>query len=246
VAANPVLVQRIVEDIVRVDTLQGPDLVAELDDLELRGDVFLARKMFEDAAIEYERLVEIDPYNPMIRNKLGLSYLQLQQMREAERQYKEALDLNPYFLPALNNLGSLEQARSQFQRALNYYRDALELKQDWTIVLQNIGALFFAVERYQEGLQMYIQAIRIDPTILDAGDGSGLPTLAAATRGNEAMTNFYMAKVFAATGDVDRTMSFLYRAVEEGFDDASLLADPDFEILAADDRFVQLVASIRS
>jgi tetratricopeptide (TPR) repeat protein len=242
---NPLLVQRIVGDVIRVERLMSPQITAELADLETRGDIFLARKMFDDAAIEYERSMRLDKYNPMIINKLGLAYLQSQRLSEAERQYKDALRLNPYYLPALNNLGSLEQSRQRYQRAMDYYGDALDIKPDWTIVLQNIGALFFALERYEEGLQVYLQAIRLDPGLFDDA-GNGLPTLAQATRSNEAMTNFYMAKVFAATGDRDRTMSFLYRAVEEGFDDAALLTDAEFGLLAEDERFVQLVAAIRS
>ena len=220
---------------------------AELVDFETRGDIFLVRKMFEDASIEYERSVRIDRYNPAIINKLGLAYLQLQRMSDAERKYKDALDLNPYFLPALNNLGSLEQARRRYDRAMGYYRDALEIRPDWTVVLLNIGALFFALERYDDGLQMYLRALQVDPTLFDnAADDSGLPTLAQATRGNEAMTNFYMAKVFGSIGDSVRAMSFLYRAVEEGFNDVGMLtSEPEFGLLAEDDRFIQLVASLQ-
>jgi tetratricopeptide (TPR) repeat protein len=246
VESNPLLVQRLVGDVLRVAILIPDDVQAELEDLELRGDIFLARKMFEDASIEYERSLRIDRYNPEIINKLGLAYLQLQRLNDAERQYKDALKVNPYFLPALNNLGSLEQARNRYDRAMRYYVDALEIQPDWTVVLQNIGALFFALELYDEGLDMYIRALRLDPTLLDNTSDGGLPTLAQATRINESMTNFYMAKVFASIGDRDRTMSFLYRAVEEGFDDAAMLAsEPDFGILAEDLRFVQLVASLQ-
>ena len=53
-----------------------------------------------------------------------------------------------------------------------------------------------------------------------------------------------MAKVFAASGDKDRAMSFLFRAVEEGFDNTEMLADPAFDLLAADARFAQLIASL--
>ena len=59
------------------------------------------------------------------------------------------------------------------------------------------------------------------------------------------MTNYYMAKVFAASGDKDRAMSFLFRAVEEGFDKAEMLvADPVFDLLADDARFAQLMVSL--
>ena len=154
--------------------------------------------------------------------------------------------MNPYYVPVLNNLGSLEQTRNRYQRAMGYYQDALEIQPEYSVVLQNIGALLFALEQYEQGLQFYLRAIRADPTLFDADDREGLPTLAQATRVNEAMTNFYMAKVFANIGDVDRTMSYLYRAVEEGFDDADLLADSVFSLLAEDMRFVQLMATLQS
>jgi tetratricopeptide (TPR) repeat protein len=242
---SPLLVQRIVGDIVRVELLISQEVQAELEDLELRGDVFLARKMYEDAAIEYERFVRIDEYNPLIINKLGLAYLQLQELDDAEEQYRDALRVNPYYLPSLNNLGSVEQARSDYRRALGYYVDALEILPDYSVVLQNVGALYFAQEQYEIGLEFYIRALRSDPTLFDPSEG-GLPTLAQATRSNEAMTNFYMAKLFANIGDADRTMSYLYRAVEEGFDDADLLSDSVFSLLAEDVRFLQLVEGVRS
>ena len=244
--ANPRLVQRIVGDFLRVEFLITPEMQAEIDDFELRGDVFLARKMFEDAVIEYERALGIDEYNPFIMNKLGLAYLQLQEFDEAEDWYRDVLRVNPHYVPALNNLGSVEQARNRFDRAMRYYSDALEIQPDYSVVLQNVGALLFAMERYEEGLQFYIQAIRADPTILDADDEGGLPTLAQAARANESMTNFYMAKVFANIGDADRTMSSLYRAVEEGFDDAELLSDAVFGLLVEDPRFQQLLMTLQS
>lgn len=243
---SPLLVRRLVGDFLRVELLIPPAIQDELQNLETRGDIFLARKMYEDATLEYEQFLRIDRYNPFIANKLGLAFLQLQDMGDAERQFREALRVNPYFLPVLNNLGSLEQTRKRYQRAMDYYQDALEIRPEYSVVLQNIGALFFALEQYEQGLQFYIRALRSDPTLFDAADGEGLPTLAQATQINEAMTNFYMAKVFANIGDADRTMSYLYRAVEEGFDDAALLADSVFGLLAEDMRFMQLVATLQS
>jgi tetratricopeptide (TPR) repeat protein len=243
---SPLLVRRLVGDMLRVDLLIPPAIQDELQNLETRGDIFLARKMYEDATAEYEQYLRIDRYNPFVANKLGLTFLQLQEMGDAERQFREALRVNPYYVPVLNNLGSLEQTRNRYQRAMGYYQDALEIQPEYSVVLQNVGALFFALEQYEEGLQFFIRALRADPTLFDADDSEGLPTLAQATRANEAMTNFYMAKVFANIGDADRTMSYLYRAVEEGFDDADLLADSVFSLLAEDMRFVQLMVTLQS
>ena len=67
---SPLLVRRIVGDILRVDLLIPPAIQDELQNLETRGDIFLARKMYEDATAEYEQYLRIDRYNPLVANKL--------------------------------------------------------------------------------------------------------------------------------------------------------------------------------
>jgi len=240
---SPVLVEGIGEEIFEVALLRDPEVDAELRNLEIRGDVFVARKLFEDAIIEYGRYIAIDEYDAMLWNKLGIAYQQIQRIDDAEDQYRRALRLNPYFVAALNNLGSVEQGRRDYPMALDYYRRALEINEESPTVLQNLGSCLFAMERYEEGLVAYIRAIQIDPSLFDRIGGGG-GTLVQTSPGNESMTNFYLAKLFAGSGDLDRTMSFLYRAVEEGFDDAGMLDDPVFSELRSDDRFVRLVASL--
>ena len=120
-ASNPLLVGEPEGDLVRVKFLMPADTLAEVTLLERRGDSFLARKMFEDAIIEYQRALKINKYNPSIANRLGIAYHQSQRLKDAERQYKAALKINKYYLQALNNLGSVEYTRKRYRRAINYY-----------------------------------------------------------------------------------------------------------------------------
>ena len=228
--------------VVRVKFLMPDSILKEVTLIERRADSFLARKMFEDAIIEYQRALKINKYNPSIANRLGIAYHQSQRLREAEKQYKAALKINPYYLQALNNLGSVEYTKRRFRRAMNYYTKALDITPNSPTVLQNIGSCLFAMERYEDGLAVYIRALQIDPNLFDHRGGFG--TLIQTAQRNEALTNFYMAKVFASNGDKDRAMSFIFRAVEEGFDNTKMLADPAFSILTDDPRFVQLMASL--
>ena len=240
--SNPLLVGEPEGDLVRVKFLMPADTLAEVTLLERRGDSFLARKMFEDAIIEYQRALKINKYNPAIANRLGIAYHQSQRLRDAERQYKAALKINKYYLQALNNLGSVEYTRKRYQRAINYYGKALEISPNSPTILQNYGSCLFAMERYERGLAVYIRALQIDPNLFNHTGGFG--TLIQTAQRNESLANYYMAKVFAASGDKDRAMSFLFRAVEEGFDNTEMLADPAFAFLAADARFVRLMASL--
>lgn len=240
---DPLLLSGTEGEYLAVVLLLDADTQEELRLLALRGDIFVARKMFEDAILEFERYLEVDEYDAIVRNKLGITYQQLQRPSDAEEEYRRALRLNPYYVPALNNLASVEQARGNYFRALDYYREALGIEPDSSTVLQNLGACLFAMERYEEGLVAYIRAVQLDPSLFDRLEGRG-GTLVQVTPGNEAMTSFYLAKLFARNGDADRAMSLLYRAVEEGFSDRALLADPVFELLDSDDRFVRLRASL--
>jgi tetratricopeptide (TPR) repeat protein len=243
IAEDPLLVSGTEGEYLAVQLLVDPDTREELRLLALRGDIFVARKMFEDAILEFERYLEVDEYDAIVRNKLGITYQQVQRPSDAEDEYRRALRLNPYYVPALNNLGSVEQARGNYLRALDYYREALEIEPDSSTVLQNLGACLFAMERYEEGLVAYIRAVQLDPSLFDRLEGRG-GTLVQVTPGNEAMTSYYLAKLFARNGDADRAMSLLYRAVEEGFSDPTLLGDPVFDVLGSDDRFIRLLASM--
>ena len=239
---NPFLIHSRRRDTIRVTLLMEPALLEQVKNLEVRGDTFLVRKMYEDAIIEYRRSIDLDGYNAALVNKLGIAYHQSERLRDAEKQYKEALKLNPFYFEALNNLGSIEHARQRYSQALNYYAKALETRPESATVFQNIGSCMFAMERFEEGLSFFIRALQLDPNLLSDADGLG--TLVKTAQRNGSLANFYLAKVFAENGDRDRTMSFLYRAVEEGFDDERMLRDPVFDLLTEDERFVQLIASI--
>ena len=189
--------------------LLPPKDVQEATLHEIRGDTFFARKLYDDAIIEYRKAISIDRYNASAVNRLGLAYHQTQKVTEAEEQYRQALKIRP----------------------------------EAPTVLLNIGACLFAMERYDEGYQVYQRALELDPRSFDRTSSFG--TLIQTTQRNESMLNFYLAKVFAGSGDKDRAISYLYKAVEEGFKDVQKIrSEPSFSVLAEDERFAKLLESM--
>lgn len=210
---------------------------------ERRGDSFTARKMYEDAIIEYRKSITLDRYNAATVNRLGVAYLHAQKVKDAEQYFREALKLNQYYLEAQNNIGTIEFMKKNYNRALDSYNKALKLRPESPTVLQNMGACLFAMERYEEGYMIYQKALEIDPRLFDKSSGMG--TLIQTAQRNEPMLNFYLAKVFAGNGDKDRAISYLYKAYEEGFKDiAKLKAEPNFAILAQDERWLKLLETM--
>ena len=198
--------------------------------------------MYEEAIVEYRKAIAVDRYNASTLNRLGLVYHQTQKLPEAERYYREAVKQNPYYLEAMNNVGTLEYIRKQYGRAMDQYNRALKLRPQSPTILINVGACLFAMERFDEGLKAYQRALAIDPRVFDRNTGSGFGTLIQTSQRSDSQLNFNLAKLFASNGDKDRAISYLFKAVEEGFKDLEKIkAEPTFAILAEDTRFLQLI-----
>ena len=72
--------------------------------------------------------------------------------------------------------------------------------------------------------------------------GSGFGTLIQTSQRADSLLNFNLAKLFAANGDKERAVSYLYKAVEEGFKDLEKIkTEPAFAVLAEDVRYQQLI-----
>jgi tetratricopeptide (TPR) repeat protein len=210
----------------------------------LRADVFVARKLYEDAVIEYKRALAIDRYDAVVVNKLGVAYHSLRKLRDAEQQYREALRLRPNHLDALNNLAVIDYVRENYEGALERYKKALTLQPRSATLLRNMGACLFSLQRWEEGMQAYQLALAIDPTLFDP-QPTGAGTAIQMNQQNSGMLNYYLAKVFALRGDKDRSLSYLLRAVEFGFDDAKMIQEePVFRPYLPDERFVRVMETI--
>src|SRR5262249_34867993 len=138
-----------------------------------------------------------------------------QKLNDAEKFYREALKQNPFFLEVLNNIGTVEYARQRFDHALEQYQKALRIRPESPTILLNMGACLFDMKRYDEAIQATQHAIEIDPKILDKASGFG--TLIQTSRRSDPMVSFYLAKIYAVQGDKERAISYLNRALDEGF-----------------------------
>jgi tetratricopeptide (TPR) repeat protein len=240
---KPLLIDEKVSDALTVLMLMPAKEIEEATSHEKRADSFMARKMYDDAVIEYRKAISIDKYNASTANRLGLAYHFSQKIKDAELNYREALKLNPYYIEALNNLGTIEYVRKNYERALDQYSRALKLRPMSSTILHNVGACLFAMERYEEGLLVYKKALSIDPQLFDHSSGFG--TIVQTTAHNDSMQSFYLAKMFAGAGDKDRAISLLYRAYESGFKDAQKVkTEPAFSGLLEDEKFQQLLAKM--
>src|SRR5262249_22627474 len=148
-------------------------------------------------------------------NRLGLVYHQSQKLNEAEKYYREALKENPYFLETLNNIGTVEYVRQRYDNALQQYQKALKIRPDSPTILLNMGQCLFDMKRYDEALKATQRALEIDPRVLEKVSGFG--TLIQTSRRSDPTVSFYFAKIYAARGNKEQAISYINRALDEGF-----------------------------
>src|SRR6476661_3647459 len=106
---------------------------------ELRGDIYMARKMYREAVDAYKS----GPETPVLVNKTGIAYHQLLELDTAKRYYERSLKLNHDYPEAMNNLGTIYYAKKSYRRAISQYRRALRVTPNSASIWSNLGTAEF-------------------------------------------------------------------------------------------------------
>src|SRR6266849_6481138 len=136
---------------------------------EMRGDIFMARKMYREAAEMYKQ----EPESPVIANKIGISYHQMQDLNMARKYYDRAIKLDPNYSEAVNNLGTVYYAQKSYRRAIAQYKKALHIKPDSASMISNLGTAYFARKNYDLAQEMYQKALELDPEVFERRSTQG-------------------------------------------------------------------------
>lgn len=206
---------------------------------EVRGDIYMARKMYRDA-IEMYRTGPAD--SPVLANKIGIAFHQMSQLELARKNYQLAVKLNPRYGEAINNLGTIAYAQKSYRRAIGLYKRALRNSPPSASILSNLGSAYFARKDYKQATAYYQQALQLDPDVFEHHSTFG--TLMQERDVEErAVYHLYMAKMYAQNGSPERALIYLRKALEEGVKDRDKIPKmPEFASLKGDPGFLQLLA----
>jgi tetratricopeptide (TPR) repeat protein len=209
---------------------------------ELRGDIFMARKMFLRAIETYKDVLLQHPKDPKLLNKIGIAYQQLNDWHQAERFYKRACKVDKHFAEARNNLGTVEFSRRKYKSAIKQYEKAIRINPRSAVAFSNLGYAYLARKKYNDAILAFRVAIVINPDVFRDFNRAGT---AVEERGYDNPGVFYymLAKTFAMLGDAKRCALYLEKSREEGykkFTDAR--SDPAFKSVLKDPRVQHVLA----
>lgn len=204
---------------------------------EHRGDIFMARKMYREAVEQYRTVAE----SAALANKIGIAYHQMQDFNSARRYYERAIKLNPKYSEAVNNLGTIFYAKKNYGRAARQYRKALKLSPESASIYSNLGTAHFARKEYKEAIEAYQQALKLDPDVFEHRSSYGV-LLQERTVEERAKFHYYLAKLYAQSGNMERALQYIRKSLEEGFKEKNkFLEEPEFAALKDNEDFKQLM-----
>jgi tetratricopeptide (TPR) repeat protein len=209
---------------------------------EARGDIYMARKMYREAI---EAFREGSPKDPVLQNKSGIAYHQMQQLDSAKKCYEMAIRLKPDYMEAENNLGTVYYAKKNFRKAIGCYRRAVKMVAEnarAASIYSNLGTAYFARKQYPLATDAYQTALRLDPNVFETHGSFGV-MLQERNVEERAKFHYYMAKLYAKSGRTELALQYIRKALEEGFKERKKLEeDPEFAAMRDLPEFKELLA----
>lgn len=131
---------------------------------ETAGRIALLLGKPAEAASEFLRAIEAQPYS--VEAWLGLAMALDRQGRpgEAKRAYAKAIEIQPGWWSTHSHLGVFLLVRGDLAGALTSLREAARLSPDNTRAIDNLGVVYQQIGRHEEAIAEYRRSIAIRPT----------------------------------------------------------------------------------
>jgi tetratricopeptide (TPR) repeat protein len=191
---------------------------------EMRGDIFLARRMYREAIDAFR---EGSLKDPVLRNKTGIAFHQLLQLDPARKEYETAVKLKPDYVEAINNIGAIYYAKKSYRRAQTYFERALKIAPEElksASIYVNLGSAEFSRKRYAPATEAFQTAMRIDPQVFERHSNFGV-LMEERTVEDRAKFHLALAKLNAKMGRTELALQYLRKAFEEGIRDHTKVAE---------------------
>ena len=138
------------------------------------GIAQLNENRVQEAFVEFQKAVEIDPKNADIHYALGHVYYQRGNNLEAAREFKTVLQLDPEYSAAHNFLGQVYGTDKRWDDAIQEFQKALKNPKYDTphLAHYNLGLVYENKGQFADAIKEFQEALRIDPNFVTPAGGT--------------------------------------------------------------------------
>jgi tetratricopeptide (TPR) repeat protein len=206
---------------------------------EQRGDLYMARKMYREAADVYRQNAG---KSAVMWDKAGIAYHQLGDLNGARKAYERAIRIDKKYPDAINNVGTVFYAQKKYRSAISRYKRALQIAPDSASIWSNLGTAWYARGRFDLMNDAYTKALQLDPDVFEKNGSVGTRMLDRGVT-DKARYHFEMARLYAGTGKNELALQYLRKALEEGFKEREKVQQlKEFSTLRDTQEFKDLMA----
>ncbi|MCE5271301.1 tetratricopeptide repeat protein [bacterium] len=118
----------------------------------------------QSALDQYQKVIDISPYNAEAFSNMGVLYNQVGEYGKAVSVLQKALLIDPRYSKAHNNLGLAYYRSGQYEQARSELERAVQLEPSSQDSYNNLGLVYRKTSRSGEAEQAFQRAIALDPT----------------------------------------------------------------------------------
>ena len=128
------------------------------------ADTYKNQQQWQNAAIAFQRAIELRPDFFWSYHHLGDVFTQLRQWKQAAIAYRRAVQLDPNFFWSCHNLGDALTKLKQWEKAAIAYRSAVQLDPIFFWSWHNLADALIKLQQWDQAIASYLQAIHLQPS----------------------------------------------------------------------------------
>jgi tetratricopeptide (TPR) repeat protein len=127
-----------------------------------QGVEYYEQDKLEEAIVEYEKALELEPGNPNAHRNLGSVYVKQGKWEEAIAAYEQAIKLDPNFGEAYADMVAAYVGLDNLPEAVDAGEKGIKLAPKYATGYNTLGAAYKRQDRLDEATAMFQKAIGID------------------------------------------------------------------------------------
>jgi len=190
-----------------------------------RGMHALEQKNYDDAIAALRQAISFKPDSEKAHNFLGIAYFMKKDFAQALPCFLDAIRISPAYTSAICNLGNLQFEMGEVDAAVATLEQALAGSANDITLNFSLGNILLHKGELDSGFAYLKKVLELDPEYLEREKSFSLKTASDDLPRSE--LSFRYARLYAAAGNLEKTLEYLDNAKKTGFLDWGRLRQDD-------------------